>query len=401
MRPLRLGILAPTFLPKFSGAELFHHNLAVRLSERGHAITVIAPRRQVRALQERRWRLPYALETYPANRWSWLKRHQPFAFWANRRALNALQKKHRFDVWHSFVLYPSGSVLADWQSRSRVPCLVRAVGDDVSGLPSRGHKTHVEQAMRAKLPLAGALVALSSEMADDLAALGVPREKIHIIPNAVDADRFMPNLEVRASVRAELGIKDRDFLFLCVARNHPQKDLSTLLQAFRLLASSVPGLNARLVIAGRDVKTLHGQVADLGETVRFLEVSPESSRNAVPPMPPQKLVDLYRAADAFVLSSLLEGFSSALVEAMASGLPVVATDVPGIRGVVANRLDGLLVPPGSPDDLSVAMRKLMQDPALCLATASAARSSASFYNWPSVVEAYEKLYFELTGQRRV
>jgi glycosyltransferase involved in cell wall biosynthesis len=400
MKPMRLGILAPTFLPKFSGAEVFHHNLAVCLSERGHAVTVIAPRRQVRALQELRWKLPYALETYPANRWSWLKKHQAFAFWANRRALNALQKKHRFDFWHSFVLYPSGVVLADWQSRSRIPGLVRAVGDDVSGLPSRGHKTHVEEAMRRKLPLAGALVALSSEMADDLAALGVPRKKIHIIPNAVDAERFLPNLEVRASVRAELGIKDGDFLFLCVARNHPQKDLSTLLQAFRLLVSSAPGLNVRLVIAGRDVKSLHGQVADLGEMIHFLEVSSESSGDAVPPMPPQKLVDLYRAADAFVLSSLLEGFSSALVEAMASGLPVAATDVPGIRGVVANGRDGLLVPPGSPHDLSAAMRKLMKDPALCLAAASSVRSSAASYNWPTVVEAYEKLYCELTGQRR-
>lgn len=400
MKPIRLGILAPTFLPKFSGAEVFHHNLAVRLSERGHAVTVIAPRRQVRALQELRWKLPYALETYPANRWSWLKKHQAFAFWANRRALNALQKKHRFDCWHSFVLYPSGVVLADWQSRSRIPGLVRAVGDDVSGLPSRGHKTHVEEAMRRKLPLAGALVALSSEMADDLAALGVPRKKIHIIPNAVDAERFVSNLEVRASVRAELGIKDGDFLFLCVARNHPQKDLSTLLQAFRLLVSSAPGLNVRLVIAGRDVKSLHRQVADLGEKIHFLEVSSESSGAAVPPMPPQKLVDLYRAADAFVLSSLLEGFSSALVEAMASGLPVVATNVPGIRGVVANGRDGLLVPPGSPHDLSAAMRKLIKDPALCLAAASSARSSAASYSWPTVVEAYEKLYCELTGQRR-
>lgn len=398
MNPLRMGILAPTFLPKCSGAEVFHHNLAVRLSERGHAITVVAPRRQVRALQEQRWKLPYALEPYPANRWSWLKRHRRFAFWANRCALGALQRKLSFDLWHAFVLYPTGVVLTDWRRRSGIPCVVRAVGDDVSGLPSLGHKPHVGEAIRNKLPLADAVVSLSTEMADDLARQGVAREKIHIIPNAVDTERFVPNREVRAAVRAKLGMKDGNFLFLCVARNHPQKDLPTLLQAFRLLVSSGRGNNARLLVAGRGVKALGSGITDLGEKICLLEVAPEPAGGSVPPMPPQSLVDLYRAADCFVMSSLLEGFSSALVEAMASGLPVVATDVPGIRGVVTSDEDALLVPAKSADLLAAAMCRLMLDPELCSAAASAARSAAAHYSWPRVIETYERLYLALAGK---
>ena len=400
MKLLRVGILAPTFLPKCSGAELFHHNLAVRLSERGHAITVVAPRRQVLALQEQRWKLPYSLECYPANRWSWLKRHQRLAFWANRCALGALQRKLRFDLWHAFVFYPTGAVLTDWRRRSGVPCVVRAVGDDVSGLPSLGHQPHIGEAIRTRLHLADAVVALSAEMANDIACQGVAREKIHIIPNAVDAERFSPNPGVRAAVRAKLGIKDGDFLFLCVARNHPQKDLPTLLQAFRLLVSSGRGNNARLIVAGRGVKALGADAADLAEKIDLLEVAPEHARESVPPMPPQGLVDLYRAADSFVISSLLEGFSSALVEAMASGLPVVATDVPGIRGVVKSDEDALLVPAKSADLLAAAMCRLMQDRALCSAIASAARSAAARYSWPAVIEAYEGLYLALAGKSR-
>lgn len=400
MRSLRVGILAPTFLPKFSGAEVFHHNLAVRLSERGHAVTVVAPKRQVRALREQRWKLPYALESYPANRWSWIKRHQRFAFWANRCALGALQEKLQFDLWHAFVLYPTGVVLTDWRRRSGIPCVVRAVGDDVTGLPSLGHKPHVCEAIRAKLPLADAVVALSAEMAEDIANVGVAKEKIQIIPNAVDAERFRANPEARAAVRAELGIKDGDFLFLCVARNHPQKDLPTLLQAFRLLVSSGLGNNARLLVAGRGVKALGAEIADFGEKICLLEVAPETLGDSVPLMPPQSLVDLYRAADCFVMSSLLEGFSSALVEAMASGLPVVATDVPGIRGVVTSGQDALLVPAKSADLLAAAMCRLMQDPELCSAAASAARSAAAHYKWPRVVEAYERLYLAIAGKSR-
>lgn len=399
MRSLRVGILAPTFLPKFSGAEVFHHNLAVRLSERGHAVTVVAPKRQVRALQEQRWKLPYGLESYPENRWSWIKRHQRFAFWANRCALSALQRKYKFDLWHAFVLYPTGVVLADWRSHSGVPCVVRAVGDDVTGLPSLGHKPHVGEAIRTKLPLADAVVALSGEMAEGIANAGVAKEKIHIIPNAVDAERFRANPEVRAAVRAELGIKDGDFLFLCVARNHPQKDLPTLLQAFRLLFSSGRGINARLLVVGRGVDSLGADVADLAEKVHLLEIGPEPVRESVPPMPPQRLVDLYRAADCFVLSSLLEGFSSALVEAMASGLPVVATDVPGIRGVVKDGKEGVLVSPESPRLLADAMLLVAGAPALRASLSSGARAAAARYSWSAVVGDYEKLYGDMAAAR--
>jgi glycosyltransferase involved in cell wall biosynthesis len=401
MKPLRLGIFAPTFLPKCSGAEVFHHNLAVRLAEKGHKVTVVAPRGQVQALQEQDWELPYSLESYPANRWSWLKRHQGFAFWANRRALSSLQKKHRFDVWHAFVLYPTGVVLADWQSRSRVPGLVRAVGDDVSGLPSRGHMAHVQKALRNKLPLAGALVALSAEMAQGLAAIGVASDKIRIIPNAVDADRFAPDPGVRSSVRAGLGITEEDFVFLCVARNHPQKDLPTLLQAFRLLCSSAAGRKFHLVIAGRGSADLSSQVQDLAGNIHLLEIGAErSSRRRPPAMPPQKLVDLYRAADAFVLSSLLEGFSSALVEAMAAGLPIVATDAPGIRGVATHGRDSLLVPIRDPLGLAAAMRKVADESSLRVKLSSAAREASSRYSWPVLTVAYEKLYRELANRHK-
>ena len=160
MKPLHIAILAPTFLPKCSGAEVFHHNLAGQLVGDGHRVTVVAPRARVRQLRARGWDLPYALVSYPDKRWNWLKRHLGFACWLNRRALDSLQRRHRFDVWHAFVLYPAGVVLADWQRRSGVPGLVRAVGDDVSGLPSQGHSTHVARALRDKLPSAGALVAL-------------------------------------------------------------------------------------------------------------------------------------------------------------------------------------------------------------------------------------------------
>lgn len=395
MKPLHIAILAPTFLPKCSGAEVFHHNLAVRLVEAGHRVTVIAPRARVRQLRGESWNFPYALESYPDKRWNWLKRNAGFAFWLNRRALSALQRKHRFDVWHAFVLYPAGVVLADWQQRSGIPGLVRAVGDDVSGLPSRGQENHVSRALRDKLPGAKALVALSTEMSDELAGLGVARGNIRIIPNAVDAGRFAPSSSARKSARSNLGIPEDAFVFLCVARNHPQKDFMTLFAAFRGLSAALPGRDVRLVIAGRDAQGLSSQIGDLAGRVHLGEFPAEKSGRAVPDMPSQQLVDLYRAADAFVLSSLLEGFSSAIIEAMAAGLPLAVTDAPGIRGVVTDGMEGFVVPVRSPGALAAAMKRIAEDAPLRERMSSQARATAARYSWSAVVASYESLYREL------
>ncbi|MEY3480376.1 MAG: hypothetical protein RIQ71_1151 [Verrucomicrobiota bacterium] len=400
MKPLRIAILAPTFLPKCSGAEVFHHNLAAHLVAAGHAVTVVLPRSKMRQLREKGWRLPYDLEIYPDKRWNWLKKNARFAFWLNRRALTSLQRKYSFDVWHAFVLYPAGVVLADWQRVTAVPGLVRAVGDDVSGLPLHRHESHVAVALREKLPHAGALVALSEEMAGELRTLGIPREKIRILPNAVDAERFAASPAVRSSVRSDLGIPGHAFVFLCVARNHPQKDFATLFEAFRRLCQALPDNDLRLVVAGRGAQGLRGQVADLAERVQLHEFEAGLTGNTVPELPPQKLVDLYAASDAFVLSSLLEGFSSAVIEAMAAGLPVVATDAPGIRGVVTNRQEGLLVPLRSPESLADAMRTVVEDSSLRNRLSSNSRSTAERYNWPSVVAAYESFYRDLAADRR-
>lgn len=394
MKPLHIAIFTPTFLPKCSGAEVFHHNLAVRLVASGHRVTVMAPRNYVRQLRSREWHLPYGLVPYPTKRLQRISRNCQLGFWLNRRALTSLQRKHRFDVWHAFVLYPAGVAFADWQQHSRVPGLIRAVGDDVSGLPSRGHEPHVGAAIRARLPHAQAVVALSAEMADELAGLGIAPEKIRMISNAVAAERFEPSPAARQSARAELGIPDDAFVFLCVARNHPQKDFPTLFAAFHELRESLPGRDIRLVIAGRNAKNLPPQAG-----VHLCEFGADKPAHGVPEMPPQRLVNLYLASDSFVLCSLLEGFSSAIVEAMASGLPLVVTDAPGIRGVVTGGKEGLMVPVRSPSALAAAMRSICEDAAQRERMSLNARATASGYDWPSVVASYESLYRELIAER--
>lgn len=403
MKPLRVAILTPTFLPKCAGAEIFHHNLASQLAAVGHHPVVVAPRWCARELKTRGWELPYEVEGYPANLWSYLKRSAPLAFWLNRRALSRLQRKHRFDVWHGVVLFPAGVCLVDWQERSRVPGLVRAVGDDVRGLPGRGHAPWVEAILRDKLPRARTVVALSESMADELVELGVGRERTRVLPNAVDGTRFASGPD-RQALRDALGIPEGAFVFLCVARNHPQKNHPVLFRAFRRLVAARPQCDLRLLLAGRDTPALQSEAESCGvaDRVGFFEFGAPAGTTTAPVMPPQGLVDLYRAADAFVLASVLEGFSSALLEAMAAELPVVATDVPGIREVVRSGDNGLLVACGDEEGLARAMAEVSGSPELRGRLSSGAGETAGHFTWPAVTSAYLGLYRELieaAGQR--
>lgn len=401
MKPLRIGILTPTFLPKCSGAEIFHHNLAVRLAAAGHHPAVLAPASRVRALRACGWDLPYAVEVFPEKAWHLMKRHAGMGLWLSRLAMGRLQRKHRFDVWHAVVLYPAGVAFADWQSHSRVPGLIRAVGDDVGGIPGRVHEDWKQQLLRTKLPLVQGMVALSADMAGELAGLGVDRDRIRIIPNAVESSRFEGPRPDRAEVLRGLGVPPDSFVFLCVARNHPQKDFPTLFAALRELLDRATGRDVRLVVAGREASGLAAaaEAAGVADRVHLVELGAGSGGNEPPLLPPPRLVGLYRTADAFVIASLLEGFSSAILEAMAAGLPLVVTDVPGIRGVVGPDREGLVVPCGDPRALASAMERLSGDGELRRRLSDGGRVTSRQYSWATVTSSYLELYGELIGRQ--
>lgn len=392
MKSLKIAIFTPSFLPKCSGAEIFHHNLATRLAARGHNVTVVVPRKVVRALAGQT--LGYELVGFPANIWSLLKRWPWAGLLLGRLKLGALQRRYRFDVWHTVVTYPTGVSFIDWQLRSRVPGLLRSVGDDLSSAGDNvglRREPHIERLVRQLVPQAQAVVALSDKMVEDYLALGVPKERIHPMPNAVDLERFSQTCDP-VPIRSALGIGADEFVFLSVGRNHPQKDFPTLLKACALLKERASRPFA-LVIAGRGSAQLEGLVHELG-LQREVHLTEAGAGNGLE-LPPQSLVDLYRASDAFVMSSLLEGFSSALLEAMAAGLPVVATDVPGIADFVRHGSDATLVPPSDPEALAVAMGQLMESDSLQQDLRTRSKSRAQDFSWEKVVGAYEELYRSL------
>lgn len=190
---------------------------------------------------------------------------------------------------------------------------------------------------------------------------GIPPEKISVIPNRVDVSRY-GNRDQRGVVRSILGFSDDDHLMTVVATLKPQKGHTILLSAMAEIATRFPQLH--ILIAGdgilrADLETRTNSL-NLTNRVHFL-----GTRSDIP--------DLLAASDSFVLPSLWEGLSMALCEAMASELPVIATDVSGTREVMIPGETGLLVPASDSHELANAMSAILSDPAKAQMMAAAAR----------------------------
>ncbi len=185
-------------------------------------------------------------------------------------------------------------------------------------------------------------------------ALGAPRDHVRVILNGIE---LIPPLHDRRTWRQRLGIADDVFVACMAANLHGFKDHATLLNAWRIVIDNVScGRETVLLLAGRPENTGEALKAqafdlDLGRSVRFL--------GAV-----QDVTGLLVASDCCVFSSKFEGVPNGVLEGMAAGLPVVATDIPGIREAVGQDGCAILTPPDDAEAMAEAILTIMDDPGM-------------------------------------
>lgn len=202
---------------------------------------------------------------------------------------------------------------------------------------------------------ADALLAVAESQMDYLArAEGLPREKIRVIHNGVDTDEFRPAAaSERSDARRALGLADGDLVFMAVASLKPLKCLDLLLRAAApTLRSERSERSAKLVIVGDGPERdrLRGLSAELGIDSRVVFSGLRDDVNAV-----------LRAADALVLSSRTEAFPNAVLEAMATGLAVITTDVGSVREMVEENRNAIVLRPGDEAALRAAIERVAAD----------------------------------------
>jgi glycosyltransferase involved in cell wall biosynthesis len=213
---------------------------------------------------------------------------------------------------------------------------------------------------------------------------GFSGRRVEVIENGIELDRYGPSKD-RATLRRQLGLAPCRRYVVNIARFHPVKDHGTLLRAFQDLAQERPDVD--LLLAGDgplrwELEEL-ARSLDLWKRVQFLGV-----RTDVP--------DILRAADVFALTSASEAASLTVLEAMASGIPVVVTAVGGNPEMVRNGVEGLLVPRGDFRATAAAIGRLLDEPATAAALGAAGRARVrECYQLEDTVASYWQLYRRL------
>jgi sugar transferase (PEP-CTERM/EpsH1 system associated) len=219
-----------------------------------------------------------------------------------------------------------------------------------------------------------------------------PAERIRVVPNGVDTAKFCPRLNERAEMRKRLGLPEDCIAIGSVGRLVAIKDYATLLQATKILVES--GLPVCLLLAGSGPELINyrrfvGTSPNLANRVRFLGASTD-----VPA--------LLNALDVFVLPSLSEGMSNTLLEAMAVGLPIVASRVGGNPEIIEDECSGLLFKAGDVSELIARLKALVQNPALRQKLGQAARKRAeSKLSLERMIDSYHDLYLSVGRRRKV
>jgi glycosyltransferase involved in cell wall biosynthesis len=240
-----------------------------------------------------------------------------------------------------------------------------------------------------------ALVGNSATVVRDLLDEGAPPERVRLIYNGIDTTVFPAGearVAIRNRVRRQLGLPDDRVVLICVANLFSYKGHADLFAALATLGATFRS-RCTLLVVGRDAGSLHSLKnlsvqLGLSDNIRFLGQSDE-----VPA--------LLAAADIGVLASHEEGFSNAVLEGMAAGLPMIVSDVGGNGEAVIDGQCGLVVPARDSERLAEAVRVLIEDPQLRHTMGDCGRERAiSTYSIAACVAAYEGLYEEVWRRYR-
>lgn len=396
-------IVTTYYAPVLGGAEAAAQRLAEFLGRRGHKVTVLTrrtsyglPTREVAGNLEL-VRLGPVAERSGRGKWVFL----PWAF-------RALVRRRREAAVVCCIDYRAiGLAALAARALTKTPVVFQAQTDGVisaarirqrlarAGVAPGGNLARMSTwIVRALYRRADAIACISHALEREAIECGVPRDRVHYLPNPVSARLFAaPDDSARRLVRARLGIPADAVLAVFVGRLSREKGIVELLQAWARLRPA-----ACLVVIGPPMKDHPWDVSEearslveresLGDTVRFLGGQPSDT-----------VAEWLHAADFSIQPSHFEAMGLAAAEAMAAGLPVIASDTGGYRDFVAHDETGWLVPPRDVAALAAAIDRFVSDTRLRSRLSVNARRTAEQFDERTVLERFAQLIDRLAAAR--
>jgi glycosyltransferase involved in cell wall biosynthesis len=294
------------------------------------------------------------------------------AYWFSRKLI----KNGGYNLSHSFFTVPCGflSLVFKWQFG--LPFVVSLRGADVPGYSERFGVIYalLRPLIRLIWGKAAAVVA-NSQGLKNLALESVPKQKIEVIYNGINIDQFKPDLSQKA--------EDHFIITTGASRVTHRKGLNYLFEAVAQLVPKYPNIFLRIMGEGNAREDLEKLVLDLN-LKRNIEFLGRIAR--------EKTAPFYQEANIFVLPSLNEGMSNAMLEALATGLPLVATDTGGSKELIQEGENGFIIKMKDSADIAEKIEKLINDPELVKKMGEASRKKAEGMSWERVSLGYYELY---------
>ena len=339
IEPIKVAMISQGYFPVVGGAERQLASLAPLLLSKGIDVTIYTKRTQ---------NLPSFeyIEGVPVNRLTIMGSRAARSFSFTAGTLMRL-KRSPPDLIHAHdFLSPSTTALLA-KKLFRIPVLVKVVrGGDLGDVQWLLRRAFGRRRLKFLCDNVDKFICISREIDAELAQIGVAATRRAQIPNGVDCQRFQPaSAEGRKNIRAENGLPDGPIV-VYAGRLAVEKRVASLVKIWPSVRATVPEAILAVVGTGEEERSLRKLA---GDGVLFI--------GAVDDVSPY-----LRAADIFVLPSVAEGLSNALLEAMATGLACVATDVGGASDLISNQVSGVLIPPDDTKALFDQLVGLLVDP---------------------------------------
>lgn len=393
---MNLCFVTPEYFPISGGTGAYVYYLSHNLQKLGHNVHVIA-----RDQQDSKKKINGIQVHYVRGVGNVLTRYWRFARSASKQ-IKELNKQNGFDIIHSNLpLVPSFAIPKD--TAKVIVCAVHSTWKGEALITKQDNPKELNPNEKSMLRFnfmlrsyekklmerSDALIAVSKYTVNELTKLyGINKNKIHVIYNGVDVERFKPRAK-RIELRSEFGLDPNKKVVLFVGRLYHRKGLETLLKAVPPVLKEFT--NVKFVISGTGFKQKKESLRNLAK-----ELDVEDHVRFLGYVPDDKLPFLYSASDIFVLPAIYENFPFAILEAQATGLPVISTNVGGIPEFLVDNENGFVIEPRNPTQLTQKVLTLLQDSKLAKKMGDCGRKLIEEqFDWRLITRQVIDLYHKL------
>ncbi len=393
---MNVCFVTPEYFPISGGTGAYVYYLSHSIQKLGHNVHVVA-----RDNQESEKTVNGIYVHYIKGAGNALTRYWRFARSASKK-IEELNKQNGFDVIHANLpLVPSFAIPKD--ASKALVCAVHSTWKGEAIVTKRDNPKNLNPNEKSMLRYnfllrsyekklmnrSDALIAVSKYTVDELTELyGIDEEKIHVIYNGVDVQKFKPRPD-RTVLRREFGLEDKKKIVLFVGRLYHRKGLEILLRSIPQVLQEFS--DVKFVISGKGFKEKEESLRNLAKQLDI-----EDHVTFMGYVPDEKLPNLYSASDIFVLPAIYENFPFAILEAQATGLPVISTKVGGIPEFLVDNENGFVIDPGDSAQLTQRVLALLQDPKLAKEMGNRGRSLIEKkFSWRLITSQVIDLYHKL------